>query len=31
MKESTIVKIKNMINNITAGYIAPVEIIAHKR
>lgn len=31
MKESTVVKIKNMIDNITAGYIAPVEIIAHKR
>lgn len=30
MKESTAVKIKNMIHNITEGYIAPVEIIANK-
>lgn len=30
MKESTAVKIKNMIHNITEGYIAPVEIIAIK-
>ena len=30
MKESTAVKIKNMIENITEGYIAPVEIIAKK-
>jgi len=30
MKESTAIKIKNMIDNITANYIAPVEIIAHK-
>jgi hypothetical protein len=30
MKESTAVKIKNMIQNINAEYIAPVEIIAHK-
>ncbi|WP_163834849.1 class I SAM-dependent methyltransferase [Spartinivicinus ruber] len=30
MKESTSIKIKNMIGNITADYIAPVEIIAHK-
>ena len=30
MKDSTSIKIKNMIDNITAGYIAPVEIIAHK-
>ncbi len=31
MQQSTAVKIKNMIENITAEYIAPVEIIAHKR
>jgi hypothetical protein len=31
MKQSTAVKIKNMIENIAAEYIAPVEIIAHKR
>jgi len=31
MKESTSVKIKNMIDNIAEGYIAPVEIIARKR
>jgi len=30
MQESTAVKIKNMIHNITEGYIAPVEIIAKK-
>ncbi len=30
MKETTSIKIKNMIDNITADYIAPVEIIAHK-
>ncbi len=30
MEESTAVKVKNMIENITAGYIAPVEIIAQK-
>ena len=30
MQESTTVKIKNMIHNITEGYIAPVEIIANK-
>jgi len=30
MKESTADKIKNMIQNIDADYIAPVEIIAHK-
>ena len=30
MQESTAVKIKNMIHNITEGYIAPVEIIANK-
>lgn len=30
MKESTSVKIKNMIHNISEGYIAPVEIIANK-
>ena len=30
MQESTATKIKNMIHNITEGYIAPVEIIAHK-
>ena len=30
MKESTSIKIKNMIGNITADYVAPVEIIAHK-
>lgn len=31
MKESTPIKINNMIDNIKASYIAPVEIIAHKR
>jgi len=31
MKESTTVKIKNMIRNITEEYLAPVEIIAQKR
>jgi len=31
MKQSTAVKIKNMIENIAAEFIAPVEIIAHKR
>lgn len=30
MQESTAVKIKNMIDNITKGYIGPVEIIANK-
>jgi ubiquinone/menaquinone biosynthesis C-methylase UbiE len=30
MQESTAIKIKNMIHNITEGYIAPVEIIAKK-
>ena len=30
MQESTAIKIKNMIHNITEGYIAPVEIIANK-
>lgn len=30
MQESTTTKIKNMINNIEEGYIAPVEIIAQK-
>jgi hypothetical protein len=30
MKESMAEKIKNMIDNITAGYIAPVELIASK-
>jgi len=30
MKESTTVKIKNMIRNITEEYLAPVEIIAQK-
>lgn len=30
MQESTSVKIKNMIENISGGYIAPVEIIAQK-
>lgn len=30
MKESTAVKIKNMIDNISADYIAPVEIISKK-
>jgi len=30
MQESTAIKIKNMIDNITAGYIVPVEIIAQK-
>lgn len=30
MKDSTPIKIGNMINNIKAGYIAPVEIICHK-
>ena len=30
MQESTTIKIKNMIHNITEGYIAPVEIIANK-
>ncbi len=31
MQESTSTKIKNMIDNIAEGYIAPVEIIARKR
>lgn len=30
MKESTPLKIKNMVDNIAAGFIAPVEIIAKK-
>lgn len=30
MQESTSIKIKNMIDNITEGYVAPVEIIAQK-
>ena len=30
MQESTAVKIKNMIDNIANGYIAPIEIIAKK-
>lgn len=30
MKDSTSIKLKNMVDNIAAGYIAPVEIIAHK-
>jgi len=30
MKESTAIKTKNMIHNITKGYISPVEIIARK-
>ena len=30
MKESTAIKIKNMLHNITKGHIAPVEIIATK-
>jgi ubiquinone/menaquinone biosynthesis C-methylase UbiE len=30
MKESTPIKLKNMVDNIAAGNIAPVEIIAHK-
>lgn len=30
MKESRVEKVKNMIENITANYIAPVEIIARK-
>lgn len=31
MQESTATKIRNMIDNIASGYIAPVEIIARKR
>jgi hypothetical protein len=31
MQESTVDKIKNMIENIANDLIAPVEIIAHKR
>lgn len=31
MQESTSIKINNMVDNIAAGYIAPVEIIARKR
>ncbi len=31
MKESTSIKLKNMVANIAAGYIAPVEIITQKR
>ena len=31
MKESTSIKLKNMVANIAAGYIAPVEIISQKR
>lgn len=30
MKDSTSLKLKNMVDNIAAGYIAPIEIIAHK-
>lgn len=30
MQESTAVKLNNMIDNITEGYIAPIEIIANK-
>ncbi|MDJ0756743.1 MAG: class I SAM-dependent methyltransferase [Ardenticatenaceae bacterium] len=30
MKESTPIKINNMVDNIKASYIAPVEMIAHK-
>jgi hypothetical protein len=30
MGESSIVKRKNVVENITAGHIAPVEIIAQK-
>ena len=30
MQESTAIKLKNMVDNITAGLIAPVEIIARK-
>ncbi len=31
MKESSPIKIQNMVDNIKASYIAPVEIIAHKK
>jgi hypothetical protein len=31
MKETTASKIKNMIDNISRDYIAPVEIIAYKK
>ena len=31
MKDSTPVKIKNMVENISAGIIAPVEIVARKK
>jgi hypothetical protein len=31
MQQSTVVKLKNMVDNITAGLIAPVEIIAQKQ
>ncbi len=30
LKESTAIKMKHMINNVSAGYIAPVEIVALK-
>lgn len=30
MKKSSSIKVKNMINNVASGYIAPVEIIVHK-
>lgn len=30
MKETTAMKVKNMVDGITSNYIAPVEIIAHK-
>jgi hypothetical protein len=30
MQESTAEKIKNMIDNLTEDYIAPVEVIARK-
>lgn len=30
MKDSTASKLKNMIDNIVNGYIAPIEIVAHK-
>ena len=31
MKETTPIKINNMVDSIKASYIAPVEIIAHKK
>jgi len=30
MQESNSIKIKNMVDNITSGLIAPVEIVAQK-